>query len=170
MSCCHISLRLFLLHLPSSHTFFSLSSSPFFLIQSLVNISLLFILSFPLSNPHSTAVLTLLPSSFLQTTPHSQTITTHFSDCTSESYDFLCSYLFVLLENPRVSFISFVALTLPLCKEKVAPFVCLARRWYCVRNVWKNFKFYLILLVFLEKQNKIKQYQLIIFSSNCQTD
>ena len=39
---------------------------------------------------------------------------------TSESYDFLCSYLFVLLENPRVSFISFVALTLSLCKEKVA--------------------------------------------------
>ena len=46
-----------------------------------------------------------LPLSFLRTTPHSYT-TSQFNHCTSESFEFLSSHLFVLLlENPRLAFI-----------------------------------------------------------------
>ena len=79
----------------SHHAFFSLSSPPTL---------------YTLFSPPKFALLTRLPYffpfllSFLRTTPQSYT-TSQFDHCTSESYEFLCSYLFVLLENPRLAFI-----------------------------------------------------------------
>ena len=116
------SFCLFVLHLHSLRTFFSFSASPssFYTLFSPPKSSLHL-------NPHSSSLLL----SFLQPTPQSYT-TSQFNHCTSESYEFLCSHLFVLLENPRLAFILFVVLALPLCKTGCyffAPFVCLARRW-----------------------------------------
>ena len=87
-------------------------------------------LSFLLQNPQSTSILTLLPSSFLQTTPH------------SESYDLLCSNLFALLENPILAFLLLVVLTLPLCKKLVAIFLrsfCLPCKGLFVSGMFVKF-------------------------------
>ena len=127
-------------------------------IQSLVNISLLFIFSFPLSNPHTSSLLlhSYKPLITLRLLPPNSVIVR-----TSESYDFLCSYLFVLLENLRVSFISFVALTLPLCKDQVDISLLLLFALQdvgFVLGMFGKFKYYLVLLAFFKKQNKIKEY------------
>ena len=119
------------LHFHLINTFFSLPPSPssFYTIASPPK-------SADHLNPHSSFLLL----SFLQTTPQSQT-TSQFNHCTSESYEFLCSHLFVLLENPHLAFNLF-SHPYSTAAQKVgcyffAPFVCLARRWLCVRDVWK---------------------------------
>ena len=102
---------LFLLHLHfhQINTFFSLPPSP----------CSFYTLAYPpKSVDHLSPHFSFLLLSFLQTTPQPQT-TSQFNHCTSESYKFLCSHLFVLLENPHLAFILFIDLTLPLCKKQV---------------------------------------------------
>ena len=117
----------FFFSLHSPHMFFSsLSSSPssFYTLFTPPKSSLYLI------NPHSTSCLL----SFLQTTPQSYIIS-QFNHCTSESYEFLCSYLFVLLENPLLAFILLLSLLYCCAKNRLlyffTPFICLARRWLC---------------------------------------
>ena len=119
-----------------SHRHFHLTSSFLYLLPLL-----LFILSSPPKsadhlNPHSSFLLL----SFLRTTPQSQT-TSQFNHFTPESYQYLCSLLFVLFENPHLAFILFVVLNSSAVQKAscyfFAPFVSLARRWLRVRDVWK---------------------------------
>ena len=115
----------------SPNTFLSLPPSP----SSFYTLS-----SPPKSTDHLYPHSSFLLLSFLQTTPQSQT-TSQFNHFTPESFRFLCSHLFVLLENPHLAFILFVVLNSTAVQKAgcylFAPFVCLARRWLCVSDVLK---------------------------------